>query len=150
MQHRRRDPWELDGDQIPPWRLQIEERAQEFPDALTRPARWALFALQRFMAEMYWPTIGQDVREIGIYGSLANGIWVWQVDVAAVVRAGAAEDAADRLLTEMERAAAIVIRQCAVPIAPVVVTAEMTDPERESAQWAAIRLDYVVIWPNNR
>ena len=142
-----RDPWELDDDQPMLWRTTVLARAQALRQTVDAEARWALFALQTVLEALpQMPSI-VALRDILLYGPLANGapdevmrlLAITRRDAPPQARSTIWEDLGD-LFTQAERLYAIKI-DCLI-----ISENEMGDPRHGAHLWQTIANDNVLVW----
>jgi hypothetical protein len=143
----RRDKWELDDDKPMMWRATVDSRARKMGQRVSEDARWALFALQTTL-EAFTARPGSDfVRDVVLYGPLANGAPVEVVSLAVIVRADAPPAGRSRVWDDLDELFVEAERMYALKFDCVVVNeADIVDPQRMPADWYVISSDHVVVW----
>ncbi len=147
MPRHQRDPWELAQDSIPPWRAEIVRRATHLGHPPQRDARWAMYAIQRFLEILSQDPICRQIASVGITGALSNGIWLEQVELACILIEPIARHQTGPIAQELTVILARVEHECAVPIVLVLLAASEIVTGKESTRWLGLHADYLAIWP---
>lgn len=147
MSGQQRDPWELDDDQPMLWRATILARAQALGQSVEPEARWALFALQTVLEALpQLPSI-VALRDILLYGPLANGAPGEVMRLLAVTSDHAVPSARSAIWDELGDLFTQAERMYAIKIDCLIVSETELGRSCHNPQlWQSIANDNVVVW----
>ncbi len=142
------DPWELDDDTPPPWRLTIEDRARLLGHKVSANARWAIFALQALLDEVRAIPQSSFIRYIALYGPLANGVESEAISLCAILIGTTPAPIYAELGAQLTDLLSGAQRTYALKIdCLMVMEHDIARPDRRPPEFTAIEHDHVVVWP---
>lgn len=144
----RQDPWLLDGEQLPQWTAHIVQIADADGRLLQREARWEMFALSMALKDFASLPVAYSVKQIIMYGPLAQGQVVARIPILAIMRMGTPSTITAQIWNDLSQIFLESEQEYAVHFDCLLLTEEeMLDPLRSSHQLAILREMYVVVWP---
>ncbi len=142
-----RDPWELADDRPMLWRTLVQKRAQALGQTVETEARWMLFALQSVLEAIPLIPSNAALREILLYGALANGAPDDVMRLLAITRTDALRAAQNAIWEELGDLCTQAEQMYAVRIDCLIVgEKDLGEMMQTSPLWPTIANDYVVVW----
>jgi hypothetical protein len=143
-----RDPWEMEGDIVPAWRINIAERAKVTGCPMTREIRWRLFAIQSLMDELRIKPAAGAVKYIVLHGPLVHGQMVDIISLAFIIARDTFHSTQDHLWTGLTELSLEIEYQFGMRFDCLITSEEeLDDPTIYPVPAKVFAGEYLIIWP---